>query len=246
MAGQSIDPAKEESISFSVGKRLLQGVLHLPAKKASPVVVGSHGLLADKSSPKQIALATHCARAGIAFFRFDHGGCGESPGGDLSDIPLMDVRCAELEAAIITIGGRPDIDNHKIGLFGSSFGGAVCLKSIPVLKGGPVVTWAAPQKSGPVLRFLEKTGGTTYRTHPLERLVFDITDCGPLKNILILHGENDEVVPATDAHKLFAAARYPKRLRLFSGGDHRMRNSAHQTLFLREALGWYERHFSCP
>ena len=59
---------------------LLRGMLHIPTDEKGPVVIGSHGLLSSGNSPKQIELAKRCGEFGIAFFRFDHRGCGKSEG----------------------------------------------------------------------------------------------------------------------------------------------------------------------
>lgn len=67
-------------IQFAADGFRLKGTLHLPAADNPPVVIGCHGLLSDRSSPKQIALAEACNALGLAFFRFDHRGCGESTG----------------------------------------------------------------------------------------------------------------------------------------------------------------------
>ena len=71
-----------KKITFSSNGFLLSGALHLPTTDLPPVVIGSHGLLSNSSSPKQIQLARKCNEYGIAFFRFDHRGCGQS---DLRD-----------------------------------------------------------------------------------------------------------------------------------------------------------------
>jgi hypothetical protein len=69
-----------KKISFLSDNFLLRGILHIPAVEKGPVIIGSHGLLSSGNSPKQIALARRCNDFGIAFFRFDHRGCGKSKG----------------------------------------------------------------------------------------------------------------------------------------------------------------------
>ena len=69
-----------EPITFSSDGLLLEGRLHMPEAQHPPFVIGSHGLFSTGDSPKQLALARHLNAAGIAFFRFDHRGCGRSAG----------------------------------------------------------------------------------------------------------------------------------------------------------------------
>ena len=62
----------EQTVSFMVDGLVLSGVMHLPDRVPFAVIVGCHGLMADKNSPKQVELAKRCTAAGMAYFRFDH------------------------------------------------------------------------------------------------------------------------------------------------------------------------------
>jgi alpha-beta hydrolase superfamily lysophospholipase len=115
----------QKNITFSSNGFTLKGTLHLPDAEHPPVVIGSHGLFSSGSSPKQIALAKRCNACGIAFFRFDHRGCGQSQG-IFQEVTTLEARCNDMISAIKTIQNRNDTGN-RIGLFGSSMGGAVCL-----------------------------------------------------------------------------------------------------------------------
>ncbi|MCK7511694.1 MAG: alpha/beta hydrolase [Desulfobacterales bacterium] len=136
----------------------LKGTLHLPAADNPPVVIGCHGLLSDRSSPKQIALAEACNALGLAFFRFDHRGCGESAGKAGGGDTSLEGRASDLLHAIRLLESRPGL-GKQIGLFGSSMGGAVCLRVASERPVAAVVTFAAPVRSlaartpGPAGRF---------------------------------------------------------------------------------------------
>lgn len=56
--------------------------------------------------------------------------------------------------------------------------------------------------------------------------------------LLIVHGEEDEVVPVEQGVELFEAAGEPKELRLLAGGAHRLR---HDPRALECLIGWLER-----
>ncbi len=135
----------EQSVSFVADGLHLSGVLHLPKREPLAVVIGCHGLMADKNSPKQIALARGCTATGMAYFRFDHRGCGDSEGVFETDTTL-EKRTSDLTAAVHAV-------NHTlgktmpIGLFGSSLGGTVCLTAAQNLSPFAVVTLAAPVQS---------------------------------------------------------------------------------------------------
>jgi len=103
----TVDPFRHENISFNSDGLELRGVLHLPDDRQPPVVIGSHGLYSSSSSPKQIALAEQCNRLGIAYFRFDHRGCGSSEG-EFDLVTSLEARCRDLIAAAETINNRID------------------------------------------------------------------------------------------------------------------------------------------
>ena len=105
------------NITFSSNGFRLKGMLHLPETDLPPVVIGSHGLLSNSYSPKQIALARECNAHGIAYFRFDHRGCGQSDG-VFNEITSLTGRRDDLISAVNAIKMRKYI-GKRIGLFGS-------------------------------------------------------------------------------------------------------------------------------
>ena len=115
----------QHRIKFSSDEFRLVGTLHMPPAVSPKVVIGCHGLLANRQSPKQISLAEACNRKGLAYFRFDHRGCGDSEG-EFSAVTSLDARCRDLQWAIATIEANADTGPIAC-LFGSSFGGSVVL-----------------------------------------------------------------------------------------------------------------------
>ena len=218
----------------------LKGFLHLPSTHRPPVVIGSHGLYSSSSSPKQIALADQCNRLGIAYFRFDHRGCGRSAG-EFEEVTSLEARCRDLIDAVSVISGRRDIGN-RFGLFGSSMGGSVCLSVASELGANTLVTFAAPIRS----RFLEKGLPISKNSDSpaifldTRKRRFDITRRLPeISSILIFHGEDDEVVPVSHAEEIHQLVKPPKKLIKQKQGDHPMSNKAHQKVFIREASLWF-------
>jgi len=226
-------------IQFAADGFLLKGTLHLPAADRPPVVIGCHGLLSDRSSPKQIALAEACNALGLAFFRFDHRGCGESAG-RLEAITSLEGRASDLLHAIRLLESHPGL-GERIGLFGSSMGGAVCLRVASERPVAAVVTFAAPVRSLP-LEFPSRGPDASperSRMASVLREGFELGGAlGRVRNILVVHGEADDLVPLSHAHEIFEHAGAPKRLRVQKGGDHLMSDAAHQTAFIREASQW--------
>lgn len=232
----------EKQIRFPSDEFELTGVLHLPPVHQPPVVIGSHGLLSSKDSPKQIALAKACNRLGLAYFRFDHRGCGSSQG-EFSRVTSLTSRCRDLKHAAALVCGLEETGT-RIGLFGSSMGGTVSLATAEELGAEPIVTFAAPVCSR-TLSLLpqhvrDEQADDIFWDNPTR--AFDITEkLTQIKNILIIHGDSDETVELSHAQKIFRLVGEPKKLIIQPDGDHRMSSAKHQREFLRAASQWLKR-----
>ena len=227
-------------LSFSSDGFRLSGTLHLPGIHQPPVVVGLHGLLSSCSSPKQIEMARQCSENGMAFFRFDHRGCGQSEGSK-ADAADFNGRCRDLQCAIDFLRIHYDL-NPKIGLFGSSLGGAVCLSVAAATRVHALVTVAAPLDSSSLIDSAQGVvpAGLSSDRALSPRFRFDLSDSlSAIRNLLIFHGENDLVVPVSHARKLFEKAGHPKKLVIQENGDHVMSLPLHQKSFMEESLLWF-------
>lgn len=238
------------NIEFISQGFLLKGILHLPQASRPPLVVGSHGLEGSKASAKQQVLSTLLVKNDIAFFRFDHRGCGESQGDFIKDTSL-EKRTADFIHAVqhVLDLGKTSCD---LAVFGSSMGGSTCINAWDALSQMDVrlcgaVLCSAPAKS----RTIENipTGAKDDRPAlPLsffkENLLFNIKDkARSLSNVLIFHGDADEVVPVSNAHDIYTLAKDPKRLIIHKNGDHQMTSKKDQAEFEKEAAAWFLRCF---
>ena len=230
-----------KDISFFSDGFKLKGYLHLPSTNRPPVVIGSHGLSSSSNSPKQIALADQCNRFGIAYFRFDHRGCGSSEG-KFEEVTSLEARCRDLADAVSVITGTSDTGD-RFGLFGSSMGGTVCLSVAVELGADILVIFAAPIRSrilenGLLLSENSDTPGFFLDT---QKHRFDISGrLSAIYNILVFHGEADDVVPVSHADEIYSLVKPPKKLIKQKQGDHLMSNQAHQKTFIREASLWFK------
>lgn len=237
----------QKNITFSSNGFSLSGILHHPGIPLPPVVIGSHGLLSSSNSPKQIALANACNAHGIAFFRFDHRGCGKSEG-VFKEVTSLKARCNDLISAIKTIQLRKDTDK-RIGLFGSSMGGAVCISAAAYFDVDSLVTFAAPVGTASITESQAKSNNADSVDSTFEKKAFqwDISDrLENLHHILIVHGDSDELVPVSNAHEIYEKAGDPKKLVIQKNGDHRMSDKRHQKDFLLKAVSWFQKCFSNP
>ena len=222
----------------------LTAMLHLPDTPNPPVVIGSHGLLSTKDSGKQLTLAESCTAFGAAYLRLDHRGCGESEGRFLDT--SLETRIEDLLAAATMLRGL-GLTQNGLALFGSSMGGATCLASWKplVAQGYPLkamVSLAAPV-DGRGITDAALAAQDELQNVPLsfykENMGFDIApDLSAIQRILVVHGDNDSIVPIENAHRIMALARTPKELIINENGDHRMSNPDHQARFFTRATAW--------
>jgi alpha-beta hydrolase superfamily lysophospholipase len=233
-------------IDFKVEGFTLKGVLHLPETSAPPLVVGSHGLEGSKASAKQMVLSRLLPENGMAFFRFDHRGCGHSQGDFLTDTSL-EKRTRDYLGAVRHIMDL-NLTSNQLGLFGSSMGGATCINAWEPLSplginicGG--VFCSAPVQSRTIENIPVHANGNRPAL-PLsffeQNLLFNLLDkTRALHHVLIFHGDADEVVPVDNAHNIYTHMQFPKRKIIHNRGDHQMTSKAHQADFARQALEWF-------
>jgi dipeptidyl aminopeptidase/acylaminoacyl peptidase len=112
----------DSTVSFYSDTHRLSGVLTLPVGPGPhPAVVLCHGF----TGIKELILPFYAARfaeAGFAALAFDYRGFGESEGPRGRLIPLEQVN--DIRNAITFMEAQPGVDSGRIGLWGTSFGGA--------------------------------------------------------------------------------------------------------------------------
>ena len=136
---------EQQAFALTCDDLRLSAVLHRPPTDDPPVVIGSHGLYSNGDSPKQITLAERLNASGIAFLRLDHRGCGQSEG-IFEAVTTLDGRVRDLLAAARALEHRMGAP-LRLGLFGSSLGGSVCLTVGDEITPFAVATLAAPIQS---------------------------------------------------------------------------------------------------
>ena len=231
--------------------QLISGILHRPEEqKDPPAILICHGMLSNKDSRKHIHLARTLCERGYLMLRFDFSFVGESEG-ELSELTYTG-EVEDLRSAVTFIRGET---RGAIGLVGSSMGGAVALlyaAEDPGVRALAVLACVARPGTFPeedVSRW-EAKGHIDSPLGPIS-LAFlkDAREKDALgaaarlkAPLLLIHGEADELIPATEALDLFRAARPPKRLDLLGGADHRFSEDSHVEEIGELISGWFERY----
>lgn len=233
----------EQILYFDSDGFKLAGTLHLPDRSNPPVLIGCHGLLANRNSVKQISLARACNRIGFAYFRFDHRGCGDSEGQFL-EVTSLAARVKDLYHAVTALQHHSQVGQLSA-LFGSSFGGSVVLDYVDRYQSPALITYAAPIKSTDISRsnIRDNNGKAPSSALLTDALEFDITaKLKSASHILVAHSEGDETVPVAHAHEIYRSCGDPKKLLIFPEGDHRMSDVSHQHLFEAQFIDWITTH----
>jgi len=118
---------KEEVVSFQSAGLRLHGVVSVPdglrsgERRAAFLVL--HGFGSNNTSPTCIAPAKVLNEFGYVTLRFDMRGCGKSEGEFGRVICLEQVE--DTGNALDFLAKHPNVAHDRIGVIGSSFGGAV-------------------------------------------------------------------------------------------------------------------------
>jgi dipeptidyl aminopeptidase/acylaminoacyl peptidase len=233
---------KVEKVYFkSEGKRI-SGILHLPEKINPSCVIASHGLLSSKDSEKYIALGEQISREGISMLRFDFRGIGESEGSEEDN--TVSKKIADLSAAIDFIRSYPGLEN-RIGLIGSSLGGFLSLiKASEDKEIRTIVIWATPlhlddlgtKKQEEDYPLPPEAFFEDLPKHRLVPLLHKVSNC------LVIHGEEDELVPLDQALGIFYNLSVPKEIHVIGGADHRLTDPAHRQRAIQLSVDWFKKY----
>jgi pimeloyl-ACP methyl ester carboxylesterase len=233
-----------ESVSFSCpGGPELVGYW-IPQPNAREAIVFLHGNAGSMRTPTRMEVVKFFHDLGYPVLTFDYRGYGDSKGRPNHRGVMEDAR-----AAVSFAAGRPGID--RVGLYGHSLGGslALCLEDASPEIGAVVSEGAFPSAAGMVRLFasdLLPPGVASLLTRWLFRSPIEPLDClarrPPTTPTLLIHGEDDEVIPASMADEL--AALFPEgngELRLVPGKGHQeplaiTSEREHVAAFLAQAL----------
>jgi uncharacterized protein len=232
-----------EKVSFQNEGQRVSGILHLPEEENPPCVIASHGLLSSKDSEKYIALGERFAKEGIAMLRFDFRGIGESEGSLEDD--TVSRRVTDLRSAVNFIRTDPRL-GERIGLVGSSLGGFVSLIMASMEKEmKAVVIWATPFHMGDLGSKKQEEDSTLpgeafFKDLPKHQLLPLLPK---VLNGLVIHGEEDELVPLDQAWKIFQHLSVPKEIHVIGGADHRLMNPNHRQRAIDLTAEWFKKYF---
>ena len=62
-----------------------------------------------------------------------------------------------------------------------------------------------------------------------------------ISNCLVIHGEEDELVPVDQAWEIFNSLGSPKEIHVIEGADHRLTQPAHRQRAMNLSVDWFKK-----
>jgi len=235
----------------------LAAVLEEPTSKREQVVVIVHGNAASKDTPTSTSLAEALYEVGVHSFRFDQAGCGESEGEYVNSTITAAIQ--DLHAAITTVRA---LGYRNIQLFGSSMGALINIATALEYRGGISKLAMLSPVVDPVElvhRFFGAKGMERWQSDG--HIDYDPGDGRQLRigygfyldaqrhvmngrlmtmqqPTLIVHGEDDPIVPLQQAVQL--AAELPRAyLHVVRGVPHDWSNEDHRRQANERFVEWF-------
>ncbi|MFH0811118.1 MAG: alpha/beta fold hydrolase [Pseudomonadota bacterium] len=210
--------SRTERVEFTsaAGAIPLVGEIDWPAQRKPqvPAVIFSHGWGSGKASPRNRIIAGALAEAGIAAFRIDFTGHGESGGSEIQS--TLGQQVADLSAAVDHLATHFGLT--CLGLAGSSSGGLAALR----------VASREPRLAALVLR--------EPRSEGMEAEASRIT----APTLLIQGGEASPLHAAI--RRLAAIMTCPHRLLVIEGGGHLFEAPGTFDIVSEETVRWFRTH----
>jgi putative phosphoribosyl transferase len=185
---------EEREVEIPSGRRILRGILHIPAR-AQGVVVFAHGSDSGRFSPRNQYVARVLQEGGLATLLIDL--LEENEADDREKVFDIELLAERLQAAANWLRQAPETRHLRLGYFGASTGAGAAL----------VAAARAPEAVGAVV----SRGGRPDLAHSALAAVQALT--------LLIVGGNDEVVLDLNEQAL-RLLHCPKQLVVIPGATH--------------------------
>jgi uncharacterized OsmC-like protein/esterase/lipase len=243
-------------VQFESNGHTLAGMLETPEAEIRCYALFAHCFTCGKD----IAAASRIARAltqkGIAVLRFDFTGLGNSDG-DFANTHFS----SNIQDLLAATDFLRQSYQAPVLLIGHSLGGAAILamaKQVPEARG--VVTIGAPHHAKHVVHNFAASLDDIHKNGEAEvclgsrkflikkQFLDDIdshidNDIGKLKKaLLVMHSPLDEIVPISEAEKIYRDAKHPKSFVSLDSADHLLTEKQDSEYVAETIAGWASRY----
>ncbi|WP_395343830.1 alpha/beta fold hydrolase [Ningiella sp. W23] len=243
-----------EKVNFKSGENTLSGLLEKPSGKIKAYALFAHCFTCGKDIAAASRISTSLVEHGFAVLRFDFTGLGNSDG-DFSNTNFSSNLDDVLAAAAY-------LSEHHLApqmLVGHSLGGAAMLSIQDRLQSvKAIVTIGSPATAKRVVQnFVDDIGeiqntGLAHvklgmRSFTIKKQFLDDLDKYSHKHfslagkaLLVMHSPIDEIVPISQAEKIYQWAKHPKSFISLNKADHLLTNKADTEYVAKAISGWAE------
>jgi len=243
------------NIVLEVDGLKIVGQLYLPGTRTPyPAVCICHGIPGGAPDPGDGGyplLAEKICREGFGVFIFNFRGTGTS-GGNLDMVGWT----RDLTAVIDHLCSLPELDRSFLSLVGFSGGAAVSVfVASQDSRVSSVIACACPAEFKfadplPIIQRFRDIKVIRDEDFPASvaewasgfrqiRPVRYVAGIAP-RPLLLVHGNQDETVPVSDAHNLYRLAKEPRQIIIVDGAGHRLRQNEEVVTIITDGLKhWY-------
>jgi alpha-beta hydrolase superfamily lysophospholipase len=214
----------------------------------SPAVLIFHGAGSQKANHVDFARAA--TSHGFVALTFDNRGHGQSDG------KLGGRAVTDAERLVHALAERPEVDERRIAVRGSSMGGLLAIHLAAVSKQVAAAVAICPAAEHMMIDDLRRLArgeppppGSALESIRVDAPALvawleehDVREAIELlgtKPLMLVHARDDEVIPWEFSRELYQRAEEPKRLLLLEGGNHR--SAQHDSEVQGETLRWLHR-----
>ncbi|WP_063050586.1 alpha/beta hydrolase [Nocardia arthritidis] len=195
----------------------------MPARNSVGHILFAHGNAGNLGD--RVPIYALLTEAGFDVLAFDYRGYGRSTGKPTEHGTYLDAHAAH--RALLA---QPGVDPNRVLYLGKSLGGGVVLELAQHHPPAGVMLMSTfsglRDAARSVYPFLPAP--LVPNAYPNERRIRTLR-----APVLIMHGDQDELLPLRHAHRLYAAAPEPKRLVVFPG-------AGHNDLIVVGGSAWYD------
>ncbi len=255
----------EKPVTFENNGQQLVGILHVPDEphrgEKIPAIIMFHGFTGNRTEAHRLfaQVARNLCNAGFVVLRFDFRGSGDSQG-EFEDMTVPG-EVSDAEKSLDFIRDQSWVDEKRIGVIGLSLGGRVAAILASEDKRVKFVVLLSPALGPLREKFISPMGeealerlrsGEAVRVSNgwyLKKSFFDtLDDPIPLNvmnmikaPVLIVHGDNDQVVPIETSKKGYEIIKNLKErndLYIVKGGDHTFSEREHTLEVIKKTREW--------
>lgn len=246
----------EKPVQFLSNGQQLVGMLHLPERESKTMVVMCHGFTGDKTENKRLFVETAraIAKAGLAAFRFDFFGSGDSPG--RFNETRISINIRNIKDALESMRSR---GFEQIVVLGISMGAASAILTLADEAVAGLVLWSTvpdmrelfEDKLGTSLEAAPNTPQYEYEGWLIDREFYlDAMQYNIAENLqtlvmpkLLVQGTRDDAVFRRGFERFKTLASPPVHSVWIEGAGHTYDTVKHRREVIRVTLTWLQERF---